>query len=67
MLIFSIHFQPVCLTKDLAKSPPMPFPAVVSLAIVMAATFLVTLMCLWKLRKRQGTKNPAVVKRAEIL
>ncbi|XP_056431534.1 uncharacterized protein LOC130369943 isoform X1 [Gadus chalcogrammus] len=36
-------------------------PVVVSLAIVMAAAFLVTLICFWKLRKREGLDRAARV------
>ncbi|CAL8377434.1 unnamed protein product [Gadus morhua 'NCC'] len=47
--------------ENLSKHTPLPFPVVVSMAIVMAAAFLVTLICLWKLRKRQGLDRAARV------
>ncbi|XP_030205764.1 uncharacterized protein LOC115538239 isoform X1 [Gadus morhua] len=47
--------------KNSAKHPAMSFPVIVSLGIVMAAAFFVTLICLWKLRKRQGLDRAARV------
>ncbi|XP_030205763.1 uncharacterized protein LOC115538237 isoform X4 [Gadus morhua] len=47
--------------ENLSKRTPLPFPVVVSMATVMAAAFLVTLICLWKLRKRQGLDRAARV------
>ncbi|XP_059933301.1 uncharacterized protein LOC132475922 isoform X2 [Gadus macrocephalus] len=40
--------------KNSAEHAAMQFPVIVSLGIVMAAVFFVTLLCLWKLRKRQA-------------
>ncbi|CAL8376809.1 unnamed protein product [Boreogadus saida] len=47
--------------KNSAKHAAMSFPVVVSLGIVMAAAFFATLICLWKLRKRQGLDRAARV------
>ncbi|CAL8384163.1 unnamed protein product [Arctogadus glacialis] len=47
--------------KNSAKHAAMSFPVIVSLGIVMAAAFFVTLICLWKLRKGQGLDRAARV------
>ncbi|CAL8239616.1 unnamed protein product [Gadus morhua 'NCC'] len=47
-------------TQESASLRPR-VPVVVSLAIVMAAAFLVALICLWKLRKRRGLDRAARV------
>ncbi|XP_056431540.1 uncharacterized protein LOC130369944 isoform X4 [Gadus chalcogrammus] len=47
--------------KNSAEHAAMSFPVVVSLGIVMAAAFFATLICLWKLRKRQGLDRAARV------
>ncbi|CAL8376807.1 unnamed protein product [Boreogadus saida] len=47
--------------KNSAEHAAMSFPVVLSLGIVMAAAFFATLICLWKLRKRQGLDRAARV------
>ncbi|XP_030194926.1 uncharacterized protein LOC115529919 isoform X1 [Gadus morhua] len=47
-------------TQENASLRPL-VPVVVSMAIVMAAAFLVALICLWKLRKRRGLDRAARV------
>ncbi|CAL8377455.1 unnamed protein product [Gadus morhua 'NCC'] len=49
--------------KNSAEHAAMSFPVVVSLGIVIviAAAFFATLICLWKLRKRQGLDRAARV------